>query len=60
MTPLCERCEERLRLPNEDYCETCRDNMAESAYERSLSDCYRGREAASALAEEQARVQRLK
>lgn len=59
MTPLCERCEERLRLPNEDYCEICRDNLAEAQYERSQEgECYRGGEAASALAEEQARIQR--
>lgn len=58
MTPLCERCEERLRLPNEDYCETCRDNLAEAAYERSQDECFRGGEAAAFGAEEQARIQR--
>lgn len=61
MTPLCERCEERLRLPNEDYCETCRDNLAEAAYERSQEgECFRGNEAAAFAAEEQERARRLK
>src|SRR6266404_5873871 len=58
MSPLCEHCEERLRLPNEDYCETCRDNLAEAAYERSQGECFRGGEAAAFTAESQARIQR--
>jgi len=57
---ICERCEKREALPTDEYCEECLQNMSEAAYERSLSDCYRGTEAASALVEEQARVQRLK
>lgn len=46
------------------YCEECgelidEDAAAEAAHERSQEgECYRGGEAASALAEEQARIQR--
>ncbi len=57
-SPLCEQCEEALRLPSSDYCEDCEQNRAEAAYERSQGECYRGGEAAAALAEEQARIQR--
>ncbi len=55
---LCHRCEERLRLPNESYCEGCLQNLAEAQYERQQEEGFRGGEAASALAEEQARIQR--
>ncbi len=59
MTPLCERCEERLRLPDEDYCQDCLDNMAEAAYERQQEgECFRGNEAAAYDAEQQAWIQR--
>lgn len=35
MTPLCERCEERLRQPNSDHCRKCEDALAdERAYRR--------------------------
>jgi hypothetical protein len=58
--PLCERCEERFRLANEDYCQDCLDNLAEAAYERRMDDgeTFRGGEAAAFEAEEQARIQR--
>lgn len=44
--------------PDHDYCAVCEQNRNESAYERSLGECYRGTEYASAVAEEQARVMR--
>jgi len=54
--PVCERDEFQER------CETClkthEQNEAEAAYERSLSDCFRGGEYAASVAAEQARVQR--
>jgi hypothetical protein len=60
MTPLCEHCEEQLRLPNSDYCEKCRDKLAEAAYDRAQEDgeAFRGDEAEAFAAEEQARIQR--
>jgi hypothetical protein len=58
--PLCERCEERLRLPNEDYCADCRDALAEATWERMMEDgeIFRGKEAEGYAAEQQARIQR--
>lgn len=60
MTPLCEHCEERLRLPSEDYCQECLDALAEAADDRANEDGeqFRGGEAAAYLADEQARIQR--
>lgn len=56
---VCMHCEKRQREPGSDYCGDCENNLAEAAYERQQEgECYRGGEAASALAEEQARIQR--
>lgn len=58
MTPLCEECQERLRLAGSDYCESCRDNLAEAQYERQQEEGFRGGEAAAYEAEQQAWIQR--
>jgi tRNA(Ile2) C34 agmatinyltransferase TiaS len=59
-SPLCEHCEERLRMPGEDYCRKCYDRLAEAADDRRNEDGeqFRGGEAAAFQAEEQARIQR--
>jgi hypothetical protein len=57
-TDLCEDCNERPITGLDALCDSCRDNANERIYERQLSGCFRGREAASALAESQARIQR--
>ena len=57
---LCEECEERLRMPGEDYCRDCYDKLAEAAWDRMMEDgeTFRGGEAAAYDAEQQARIQR--
>jgi hypothetical protein len=58
ITDLCEDCDERPITGLDARCDTCRQNADESAYERSLGECYRGSEAAGALAESQDWIQR--
>lgn len=58
VTDLCEECEEHPITGLDARCDNCRENAQERAYERSMEETYRGGEAASALAEEQARIQR--
>jgi hypothetical protein len=57
--PLCERCEEKLRLPNEDFCQDCLDARAEAAWERMMEDgeTFRGGEAEAYRAELQSWIQ---
>ncbi len=57
---LCERCEQKLRLPSEDYCQECYDLLAEQAWERRMEngECFRGGEAAAFEAEQLAKIQR--
>lgn len=43
-----------------EYCAVCEQNRNENAYERSLSECFRGREYASAVAHEMAEARKLK
>ncbi len=58
-TDLCEDCDERPITGLDARCDACRENANERAYDRSMEEpTYRGGEYASALAEEQARIQR--
>jgi hypothetical protein len=59
ISDLCEDCNERPITGLDARCDTCRENANERAYDRSMEEpTYRGTEAASALAESQARIQR--
>ena len=55
---LCEHCAIRPVLGDDIYCQQCLQNMAEVLYERSLGECFRGNEAESYNAEQQAWIQR--
>lgn len=57
---ICENCDCKPVVENEDLCQDCLDTESEMAYERMLEDgeCFRGREAESYSAEQQAWIQR--
>lgn len=58
ITDLCEDCDERPITGLDGRCDDCR-SIAERNYDRYMEEpAWRGGEAASALAEEQARIQR--
>lgn len=46
--------------PDHDYCAVCEQNRNESAYERSLSECFRGVEYDAAVALDMAEARKLK
>ncbi len=60
----CDGCQREKPCAMQDsgefLCEDCVQNQAEAAYERSLSECFRGGEYAAHLAEQQAQARRLK
>lgn len=59
VTDLCEDCNERPITGLDARCDSCRENANERAYDRSIEEpTYRGGEYESAVAEEQARIQR--
>ena len=67
LSHLCENCDERPAVvihgywESEDrYCQSCYDALAEAAYDRQQEDGeqFRGGEAASYAAEQQAEIQR--
>jgi hypothetical protein len=56
---LCEACEDRPAMKDEELCLECAANAEESAYERSQEgECFRGSEATGFFSESQARIQR--
>ncbi|MCU1313401.1 MAG: hypothetical protein JWM54_1158 [Acidobacteriaceae bacterium] len=58
-TDLCEDCDERPITALDARCDVCRENANERAYDRSMEEpTYRGGEYASAVAAEQAWIQR--
>ena len=56
---ICETCEKREAIPGEIECDDCLSNRAEAYWERRQEgECFRGGEAASYEAEQQAWIQR--